>query len=60
MSVRHKSNVPPRSSRVAAPTGVGRGHVEIHALQRDAEQLADVRLVVDNERPRFRHEISQR
>jgi hypothetical protein len=40
--------------------GVGSGHFEIHALERDAEQLADVRLVVDNERPRFRHEISQR
>ena len=30
-------------------------HVEIHALERDAEQLADVRLVVDDERARFRH-----
>ena len=29
---------------------VGRGHVEVHALERDAEQLADVWLVVDNER----------
>ena len=36
--------------------GVGRGHVEIHSLERDAEQLADVWLVVDYERARFRHE----
>ncbi len=40
--------------------GVGRGHVEIHALQRDAEELADVRLVVDDERARFGHKDSQR
>ena len=35
--------------------GVGRGHVEVHALERDAEQLADVGLVVDDERARFGH-----
>jgi hypothetical protein len=29
--------------------GVGRRHVEIHALERDAEQLANIRLVVNDQ-----------
>ena len=35
--------------------GVGGGHVEIHSLERDPQQLANVRLVVHDERARFRH-----
>ena len=40
--------------------GVRGDHLEVHPLERDAEQLADVWLVVHDERARFGHEDSQR
>ncbi len=39
---------------------VGRGHLEIHALERDTQQLADIRLVIHDERAGLLHCVSQR